>query len=60
MRQVLSLMLEGLSQREIAEVLGLAENVVSVRLHRARKLLQERMGASELVQKVEAKHGKRQ
>jgi RNA polymerase sigma-70 factor (ECF subfamily) len=60
MRQVLSLMLEGLSQREIAEVLGLAENVVSVRLHRARKLLQERMGASESVQKVEAKHGKRQ
>jgi RNA polymerase sigma-70 factor (ECF subfamily) len=46
MRQVLSLMLEGLSQREIAEVLGLAENVVNVRMHRARKLLHERMHAS--------------
>lgn len=43
MRQVLSLTLEGLSQREIAEVLELAENVVSVRLHRARKLLRARL-----------------
>ncbi|HET8932500.1 MAG TPA: sigma-70 family RNA polymerase sigma factor [Polyangiales bacterium] len=43
MRQVLSLTLEGLSQSEIAEVLALSENVVSVRLHRARKMLRERL-----------------
>jgi RNA polymerase sigma factor (sigma-70 family) len=47
MRQVLSLLLEGLPQREIAEVLGLSENVVSVRLHRARKLLEQRMREQE-------------
>lgn len=53
MRQVVSLTLEGLSQREIAEVLELTENVVSVRLHRARKHLRDRMPAQEL------KHGNR-
>jgi RNA polymerase sigma-70 factor (ECF subfamily) len=42
-RQVLVLTLEGLSQREIAEVLGLEENVVSVRLHRARNALRMRL-----------------
>jgi RNA polymerase sigma-70 factor (ECF subfamily) len=46
MRQVLSLSLEGLSQSEIADVLELSENVVSVRLHRARKLLREHMLAA--------------
>ena len=51
MRQVLSLTLEGLSQAEIAEVLALSENVVSVRLHRARKILRERLPREEL------KHG---
>lgn len=58
MRQVLSLTLEGLSQREIAEVLELAENVVSVRLHRARKVLRERL--REPVPDKELKHGRRQ
>jgi RNA polymerase sigma-70 factor (ECF subfamily) len=48
LRQTLSLTLEGLSQSEIAEVLELSENVVSVRLHRARKLLRDRMSAQEL------------
>ena len=35
-RQVVTLLLEGLSQREIAEVLGTTENVVNVRASRAR------------------------
>jgi RNA polymerase sigma-70 factor (ECF subfamily) len=48
LRQVLSLTLEGLSQSEIAEVLELSDNVVSVRLHRARKILRERISAKEL------------
>jgi RNA polymerase sigma-70 factor (ECF subfamily) len=43
-RQVLVLTLEGLSQREIGQVLGIEENVVSVRLHRARSVLRERWG----------------
>ena len=42
-RQVLVLTLEGLSQHEIGEVLGLDENVVSVRLHRARNSLRQRL-----------------
>jgi DNA-directed RNA polymerase specialized sigma24 family protein len=36
--------LERLSQREIGQVLGIEENVVSVRLHRARSALRERSG----------------
>lgn len=36
-RQALILSLEGLSHKEIAEVLGLSENNVAVRLHRARE-----------------------
>jgi RNA polymerase sigma-70 factor (ECF subfamily) len=43
-RQVLVLTLEGLSQREIGQVLGIEDNVVSVRLHRARSVLRERSG----------------
>jgi len=42
-RQVLVLTLEGLSQREIGDVLGLEENVVCVRLHRARNALRQRL-----------------
>jgi RNA polymerase sigma factor (sigma-70 family) len=38
-RQVIVLSLEGLSQREIGDVLGITENNVAVRLTRARKLL---------------------
>ena len=44
LRQVLTLHLEGLSYAEIAEVVGLSETNVSVRLTRARKLLRERIG----------------
>ena len=40
-RQVVVLSLEGLSQREIGEVLGMTENNVAVRLTRARKLLRQ-------------------
>ena len=42
-REVLLLSLEGLSQAEIGEVLGLTENAVAVRLNRARKQLRERL-----------------
>ena len=54
-RQVLVLTLEGLSQREIAQVLGIEENVVSVRLHRARNVLRER--SSEAPKAKGAGHG---
>ena len=40
-RQVVMLMLEELSQAEIAEVLGLTESNVAVRMNRARKALKE-------------------
>jgi RNA polymerase sigma factor (sigma-70 family) len=40
-RQLLSLALEGLTPREIAEVLGITENNVAVRLTRARAALRE-------------------
>jgi RNA polymerase sigma-70 factor (ECF subfamily) len=42
-RQVLVLALEGLSHREIGEVLGLRENAVAVRLTRARQSLREQL-----------------
>jgi RNA polymerase sigma factor (sigma-70 family) len=42
-RQVVTLMLEGLSYREIAEVLGVGESNVGVRLNRARQLLKRRL-----------------
>jgi len=42
-RQVLTLTLEGLSQAEIGEVLGLTENHVAVRLVRARRMLRDRL-----------------
>jgi RNA polymerase sigma-70 factor (ECF subfamily) len=44
-RQVITLFLEDLSHAEIAEVLGLTENNVGVRLNRARKALRDAMGA---------------
>jgi RNA polymerase sigma factor (sigma-70 family) len=40
-RQVISLTLEGLSTKEIAEVLGITENNVAVRLSRARRALRQ-------------------
>ncbi|MFT4626875.1 MAG: RNA polymerase sigma factor (sigma-70 family) [Myxococcota bacterium] len=38
-RRVLTLVLEGLSHREVGEILGVSENAVGVRLHRARRAL---------------------
>lgn len=43
LRQVLVLRLEGLSHREIADVLGLSENNVAVRLTRARAALSQNL-----------------
>jgi RNA polymerase sigma factor (sigma-70 family) len=43
-RQMIVLMLEGVSHAEMAEVLGITENNVAVRLNRARKALKEAMG----------------
>jgi RNA polymerase sigma factor (sigma-70 family) len=45
-KQVLMLMLEDLSQAEIAEVLGITENNVAVRLNRARNALKAEMGVA--------------
>jgi RNA polymerase sigma-70 factor (ECF subfamily) len=42
-RQVIVLTLEGLDYREIAQVLGIGESNVGVRLNRARHLLRERL-----------------
>jgi DNA-directed RNA polymerase specialized sigma24 family protein len=36
LKQVLTLLLEGLSHREVAEVVGISENNVAVRANRAR------------------------
>jgi RNA polymerase sigma-70 factor (ECF subfamily) len=41
--QVITLTLEGLSQREIAEVLGISENNVAVRATRARQAVRARL-----------------
>lgn len=46
-RQVVSLSLEGLSHGEIAEVLGVREGTVAVRLFRARKALKAALGGKE-------------
>ncbi len=46
LRQVVVLTLEGLSQREIGDVLGISENNVAVRLSRARVALARLMGTS--------------
>ena len=43
-RQMIVLMLEGLSHGEIAEVVGITENNVAVRLTRARKALKDTLG----------------
>lgn len=45
-RQVVTLRLEGLSYAEIAEVVGISENNVGVRLHRARNALKSKLGLS--------------
>jgi len=43
-RQVVVLALEGLDYREMAEILGISDSNVGVRLNRARALLRERLG----------------
>lgn len=43
-RQLIVLMLEGLSHTEIGEVMGITENNVAVRLTRARKALKDALG----------------
>jgi RNA polymerase sigma-70 factor (ECF subfamily) len=45
-RQVLSLMLEGFRQSEIAQALGLEENTVAQRMSRGRQKLKQAMGES--------------
>jgi RNA polymerase sigma-70 factor (ECF subfamily) len=45
-RQAVALMLEGLSYREIADVLGVSENSVAVRITRARADLARQLGSS--------------
>lgn len=44
-RQVVLLSLEGLSHADIAEVLGITENNVAVRLSRARRALKDLLAA---------------
>ncbi|MGH8722275.1 MAG: RNA polymerase sigma factor, partial [Burkholderiales bacterium] len=46
LRQVIVLTLEGLSHREIGDVLGITENNVAVRLTRARSTLARELGSS--------------
>ena len=43
-RQMIVLMLEGLSHAEMADVVGITENNVAVRLNRARNALKDAMG----------------
>jgi RNA polymerase sigma-70 factor (ECF subfamily) len=45
-RQIITLMLEDLSHAEIADVVGISENNVAVRLNRARKALKAALGAA--------------
>jgi RNA polymerase sigma-70 factor (ECF subfamily) len=46
LRQVVVLTFEGLSHREIADVVGISENNVAVRLTRARAALAERLNGA--------------
>ena len=48
-REVLLLSLEGLTQREIGDVLGIAENAVAVRLTRARQSLRRVLRQEEMI-----------
>lgn len=47
LRQIVVLTLEGLSHAEVAEIAGITENNVAVRLNRARAELARRLGARE-------------
>lgn len=51
-RQVLTLLLEGLSHREIASVLGVTENNVAVRANRARAALRVLLGDDQRKEKA--------
>ncbi len=42
-RQLVTLSLDGVKQRDIAEILGVSENNVVVRMNRAKKALQQLM-----------------
>jgi RNA polymerase sigma factor (sigma-70 family) len=46
-RQMIVLMLEGLSHVQMAEVLGITENNVAVRLNRARNILKDALGRAD-------------
>ena len=46
-RQMIALMLEDFTYAEMAEVLGISENNVAVRLNRARKALKDALGVSQ-------------
>ncbi|HYE86906.1 MAG TPA: RNA polymerase sigma factor [Vicinamibacterales bacterium] len=48
LRQVVVLALEGISHSEIADIVGITENNVAVRLSRARATLSRLMGAAEV------------
>lgn len=54
-RQVLALALEDMTHAEMAEVLGIRENAVAVRLTRARQALREKLG--EAPRDEESMHG---
>ena len=43
-KALISLLLEGLSMREIADVIGLTEPNVKVKIHRIKELLKQNMG----------------
>ena len=47
LRQVVVLTLEGLSNAEVADIVGISENNVAVRLTRARAALSRSLGARE-------------
>ena len=47
LRQVVVLTLEGLSNAEVADIVGISENNVAVRLTRARAALSRLLGARE-------------
>jgi len=44
LKEAIALALEGLTSREIGEVLGISDNAVDVRLHRARRALRSALG----------------
>lgn len=47
LRQVVMLTLEGLSNAEIASVIGISANAVAIRMSRAKELLRQRLGVAD-------------